>query len=155
VRNIAIYLVALSSIVLATACEPALLTPLDEEPGNNTNIVTNNATTGNNTTANNTTTTNNNAVTNPFEGDMAAAVEGETLYTDTGCGSCHGAMGEGTAAFPSLEMTPGMSDQEVYDSIYDGLIGTAMSPFGEGNGGPFTEDDTWKVVTFIRALHPQ
>ena len=83
---------------------------------------------------------------------MAAAVDGEALYSSTACSSCHGTMGEGTAAFPGFDTTPMLTDKEVYDSIYDGRVGTAMSPFGEGNGGPLTEDDTWKVVTFIRTL---
>ncbi len=130
---------------LMSACEPALLTPLDEE--GNDNVVTNNATTGNNSTS-----ANNATVTNPYAGDMAAAVDGQALYTSSACASCHGVMGEGTVSFPALDATSALSDGEVFDSIYDGRTGTAMSAFGDANGGPLSEDDTWKVVTFVRTL---
>lgn len=124
-------LVALGSL----ACEPALLTPIEGENAE-----------PNNTTANNGSTT------NPFAGDMAAAVDGEALYQASACETCHGAAGEGTAAFPALDATATLEDAEVFEVIFSGRTGTAMSAYGEDNGGPLSTDDTWRVVTFLRTL---
>lgn len=140
--------VTMTLLVVASGslgCEPALLTPIDED----NNAAPNSA---NNSGSNNAGSNNVGANQNPFAGQMDAAVDGEQLYGQTACQTCHGPMGEGVAPFPALDRTAMLSDAELYDVIYNGRTGTAMSAYGDATGGPLDAEETWKIVTFVRTL---
>lgn len=86
------------------------------------------------------------ALTNPYDGDAAAAAEGATLYADVGCGTCHGADGRGTPGYPDLKDASDKPDGELFEVIElgDGAM--------VGYGDELTEDEIWKVVTHVRTI---
>ena len=89
-------------------------------------------------------------VVNPFADDEDAISEGEVLY-QANCVFCHGEGGAG-------EVIPGAdafnidqsnwSDGQLFLSIVDGIEGTSMPSFGDA----LTEEQCWKVVTYLRSL---
>ena len=99
---------------------------------------------------------------NPLSTDADTVREGRALYTKN-CTSCHGmtGMGDGEAAnslTPSpallafMIQTPMAVDEYMLWSISEGgaAFGTAMPAFKE----KLTEDEIWKIVTFMRAGFP-
>ena len=83
----------------------------------------------------------------PYASDSAAVEAGRQLFVDT-CSPCHGPTGEGGRG-PSLvdgRQVRRASDPELFDVVKNGLRATDMPP------SPFTDEQTWKVVAFLRSL---
>ena len=99
---------------------------------------------------------------NPLPPNANTISEGRTLYQEN-CASCHGTtgMGDGEAA-NSLNPSPALLaymiqmpmavDEYMLWSISDGgeAFGTAMPAFK----GALTNDEIWKIVTYMRAGFP-
>lgn len=99
---------------------------------------------------------------NPLNPDSSVIGEGGVLYQEN-CASCHGmtGMGDGEAA-RSLNPSPALLaymiqmpmsvDEYMYWSISDGgaAFGTAMPAFKD----ILSEDEIWKIVTYMRAGFP-
>ena len=87
-------------------------------------------------------------VTNPFEGDATEATAGKVVYDANGCTNCHGADGKSTS-FKDLSVSATAASNEVlFDAIAVGVPGTAMVAYGS----QIDEDDTWRIVTWIRTI---
>ena len=99
---------------------------------------------------------------NPYASDANAVGEGKTLYS-ANCESCHGAtgMGDGEEAHtlnPSpallayMIQRPMAIDEYMLWTISEGgtAFGTAMPAFKDA----LTQDQIWKIVTFMRAGFP-
>ena len=95
---------------------------------------------------------------NPVQSSDAVIVEAMAHFADH-CALCHGNDGRGRTEiggglYPkppdmTLPETQNLSDGELYYIIENGVRLTGMPAFGEGG----TEDeDTWKLVRFIRHL---
>ncbi len=97
--------------------------------------------------------------TNPFSGDAAAAEAGKVVY-ETNCTSCHGATGKGDGpAGASLNPKPGAmsdavaaGDAYVYYRIMEGGMKAPYNSAMPAWKGIISEDDTWRVVTYINTL---
>ena len=99
---------------------------------------------------------------NPFSPDKQTITEGRKLYSDN-CASCHGksGLGDGDLA-SSLSPSPALLaymiqmpmsvDPYMLWAILDGgaAFGTAMPAFKEA----LSQDEIWKIVTFMRAGFP-
>lgn len=97
--------------------------------------------------------------TNPYKGDAAAAEAGKAVY-ETNCTSCHGATGKGDGpAGASLNPKPGNMAEataagEAY-VFYRILEGGMKAPYNSAMPawkGIISDDDSWKVVTYIATL---
>ena len=86
------------------------------------------------------------AMTNPFAGDAAAIEAGERVYRQA-CLACHGAGGEGERGPALNRPLQRDSDQEIFNSIRNGVPGTAMPGFSG-----FPVDQTWQLVSYVRSL---
>lgn len=96
-------------------------------------------------------------LTNPFAGNATALAAGQARYADA-CSGCHGANGEGNAAFPMPQPSAFTVDQSGWTDGYlfwrlkegaaGGPPGTIMSAYGE----TYTDDELWELVTYIRSL---
>jgi len=85
---------------------------------------------------------------NPLRDNKQAVPEGHAIYDHT-CAGCHGVNGTVGARGPALAGVRSYlrsTDQELYDTIRDGITGTGMPPSG------LAPADVWKVVTYIRSL---
>lgn len=85
---------------------------------------------------------------NPLVRDPAAAAAGRPLFVEK-CSPCHGPNGEGGHG-PGLigwREVRRASDRQLFDSIRNGVPGTDMSGF------PMPDDDTWRLVAFVRSLN--
>ena len=102
------------------------------------------------------------AARNPLSPDAKTIGEGRALYQDN-CASCHGATGLGDGEMAnSLNPSPALLaymiqmpmsvDEYMLWSISDGgeAFGTAMPAFKDA----LTEDEIWKIVTYMRAGFP-
>jgi cytochrome c oxidase cbb3-type subunit 3 len=86
---------------------------------------------------------------NPFDGDRAAIGEGRRLFTQFNCAGCHGDHAGGGMG-PSLrdeDWIYGNADAHIFSSITE----------GRAKGMPawqskLTEDQTWRLVAYIKAL---
>jgi len=87
---------------------------------------------------------------------MAMIAEGTDLYAQN-CVACHGASGEGIAAYPPLTTAAAMEAELIYNTIERGRYNTAMAAFGVDEGGILTamqidslvvalQADTWDTV---------
>jgi cytochrome c oxidase cbb3-type subunit III len=79
--------------------------------------------------------------------DPAAVTAGAKLYA-TSCSGCHGPDGSGARGpnlFHRLE-SHSLKDDELFNTIRNGVAGTDMPPT------KLSDDDTWKLTAFIRAL---
>jgi len=87
---------------------------------------------------------------NPLAGDAAAIKAGRELLESVCGGYCHAIEeGESTDA-PDLfdcEWWHGDTDADLFTVIRDGVPNTRMQSFG----GPFPDDDIWRVIAAIRA----
>lgn len=104
---------------------------------------------------------------NPHEGDKQAAEEGHKLYMAAGCNGCHGGTGGGGMAPPLSNAVWIYGDDG--DTLFrlitlgtDELKAAGYSRKGtESVVGPMppskdivkSEDDMWKIVTWIKSLH--
>jgi putative heme-binding domain-containing protein len=76
---------------------------------------------------------------NPYEGDAKMAKVGEFEFR-ANCAFCHG-------------LGAGGSDAEVFNTINNGVPGTAMPPNGATQQGVgMTAEEVWQVVTYIRSV---
>ncbi|MGQ0560909.1 MAG: c-type cytochrome [Gemmatimonadota bacterium] len=86
---------------------------------------------------------------NPFEGDERALAEGERLYQQYNCISCHGGEGAGGIG-PTLNDAAfkyGGSPAEIFQSIYEGRP-NGMPVWGER----IPDEQIWKLVAYVRSL---
>ena len=87
----------------------------------------------------------------PAIGNREAIAEGEKLYNET-CTSCHGKDGTGGELGPPVAAQNRRylrrTDQEIFDTIKNGITGTQMPPYT----GQFTDDQIWRVTAYIRGL---
>jgi putative heme-binding domain-containing protein len=88
---------------------------------------------------------------NPAIGNPQAIAEGEKLYNET-CTACHGKDGTGGELGPPVAAQNRRylrrSDQEIFDTIKNGIAGTQMPPYQ----GQFTDDQVWQVTAYIVGL---
>jgi cytochrome c oxidase cbb3-type subunit 3 len=92
---------------------------------------------------------------NPFAGDAEAARRGE-FHFRINCAFCHGLGARGGGRGPDLTRARkrhGNSDAEMFQTINQGVPGTAMPPNGTtGQGVGMTEEEIWQVITYIRSV---
>ncbi len=92
---------------------------------------------------------------NPYAGDAKMAKLGEFEFR-ANCAFCHGLGARGGGRGPDLTRTPkkhGDSDAELFNTINNGVPGTAMPPNGATQQGVgMTEEEVWQVVTYIRSV---
>jgi cytochrome c oxidase cbb3-type subunit 3 len=92
---------------------------------------------------------------NPYAGDAKVAKLGEFEFR-ANCAFCHGLGAHGGGRGPDLTRTPkkhGDSDAEMFNTINNGVAGTAMPPNGATQQGVgMTEEEIWQVVTYIRSV---
>ena len=92
---------------------------------------------------------------NPYAGDAKMAKLGEYEFR-ANCAFCHGLGARGGGRGPDLTRTPkkhGDSDTEIFNTINNGVPGTAMPPNGATQQGVgMTEEEIWQVVTYIRSV---
>lgn len=86
-----------------------------------------------------------------YLGNDAAIQRGKLIFAGTCAGYCHKLSSERSDA-PYLfdcEWTHGASDQDIYNTISQGVAGTRMIAFGENF--PEGAEDLWKVIAFLKA----
>ena len=92
---------------------------------------------------------------NPYAGDAKMAKLGEFEFR-ANCAFCHGLGARGGGRGPDLTRTPkkhGDGDAEIFNTINNGVPGTAMPPNGATQQGVgMTEEEVWQVVTYIRSV---
>jgi len=92
---------------------------------------------------------------NPYAGDAKMAKLGEFEFR-ANCAFCHGLGARGGGRGPDLTRTPkkhGDSDAEIFNTINNGVPGTAMPPNGATQQGVgMTEEEVWQVVTYVRSV---
>jgi putative heme-binding domain-containing protein len=92
---------------------------------------------------------------NPYAGDAKVAKLGEFEFR-ANCAFCHGLGAHGGGRGPDLTRIPkkhGDSDGEMFNTINNGVPGTAMPPNGATQQGVgMTEEEIWQVVTYIRSV---
>jgi cytochrome c oxidase cbb3-type subunit III len=92
---------------------------------------------------------------NPYAGDAKVAKIGESQFR-ANCAFCHGLGARGGGRGPDLTRTPkkhGDSDAAIFNTINNGVPGTAMPPNGATQQGVgMTEEEVWQVVTYIRSV---
>jgi putative heme-binding domain-containing protein len=92
---------------------------------------------------------------NPYAGDAKIAKLGEFEFR-ANCAFCHGLGARGGGRGPDLTRTPkkhGDSDSDLFNTINNGVPGTAMPPNGATQQGVgMTEEEIWQVVTYIRSV---
>lgn len=80
----------------------------------------------------------------------ALVAEGTDLYAHN-CAACHGASGEGLAAYPPLTAAASMEAETLYKVIDRGRYNTAMAAFGVDEGGILTGMQIESVVEMLQA----
>jgi len=92
---------------------------------------------------------------NPYAGEAKVAKLGEYEFR-ANCAFCHGLGAKGGGRGPDLTRTPkkhGDSDADIFNTINNGVPGTAMPPNGATQQGVgMTEEELWQVVTYIRSV---
>ena len=92
---------------------------------------------------------------NPYAGDAKIAKLGESQFR-ANCAFCHGLGAKGGGRGPDLTKTPkkhGDADADLYNTINNGVPGTAMPPNGATQQGVgMTEEELWQVITYIRSV---
>ncbi|MBK8032765.1 MAG: c-type cytochrome [Chloroflexi bacterium] len=82
--------------------------------------------------------------------NTALIAEGTDVYAEN-CAACHGANGEGIAAYPPLTTAVSMDAQMIYNTIERGRYNTGMAAFGVDEGGIFTGMQIQSLVTMLQA----
>ncbi len=94
-------------------------------------------------------------VRNPFAGSAKAAKAGEYEFR-INCALCHGLGARGGGRGPDLTTAKkrhATSDAEMFQTISNGIPGTAMPANGtNGQGVGMTDDEIWEIVTYIRGI---
>lgn len=82
----------------------------------------------------------------------AAVIEGTDLYVKN-CITCHGATGEGVAAYPVLNSdgVRSMETDTLYHTIERGRYNTAMTAYSVNEGGILTQAQVSSLVTMIQS----
>ena len=80
--------------------------------------------------------------------DPAALKRGKLLYTGTCGGYCHSSGSSDAPNLMDCTWLHGGSDQEVFNSISNGVIGTRM--IGFGGKLPDGDQDIWKLVAYLK-----
>jgi len=92
---------------------------------------------------------------NPYAGDAGMAKAGEFQFR-INCAFCHGLGAHGGGRGPDLTKAHkrhGSSDGEIFQTINDGVPGTAMPPNGTtGQGVGMTAEEIWQVITYLRSV---
>ena len=92
---------------------------------------------------------------NPYAADARMARIGESQFR-ANCAFCHGLGARGGGRGPDLTRTPkkhGDSDADLFNTINNGVPGTAMPPNGATQQGVgMTEEEIWQVITYIRSV---
>ena len=92
---------------------------------------------------------------NPYAGDAKMIKVGESQFR-ANCAFCHGLGARGGGRGPDLSRKPkkhGDSDQDLFNTINNGVPGTAMPPNGATQQGVgMTEQEIWQVITYIRSV---
>jgi len=92
---------------------------------------------------------------NPFAGDAKAAKAGESQFR-ANCAFCHGLGARGGGRGPDLtraQKRHGKTDAELFQTINDGIPGTAMPQNGTtGQGVGMTAEEIWQVITYIHSV---
>jgi mono/diheme cytochrome c family protein len=96
------------------------------------------------------------SVGNPFPPTAASREAGQRLYTQR-CTPCHGLTGRGNGPLaaglrpPPADLVvhvPLHADRDLFQSIHNGIAGTAMAPFG----GHMTEGEIWHTINYLKTL---
>jgi len=82
--------------------------------------------------------------------NAALIAEGVDLYAQN-CVACHGASGEGIAAYPPLTVAAALDTEVLYNTVERGRWNTAMAAFGVNEGGIFTGMQIESLVTLLQA----
>jgi cytochrome c(L) len=88
---------------------------------------------------------------NPYTGDPDAIVQGQRLWANTGCYTCHGETAEG-ALGPDLtddDWVYRPTDATLFRAIAMGRSGTNMVAWG----GELDPDEIWKIIAYVRSLY--
>ena len=98
---------------------------------------------------------------NPLQGDSAALQQGRELFLAR-CATCHGIDGGGLTAIgvnvsprvPDLRQSPtqNLTDGQIHSIIEYGVRFTGMP--GQKNAHQESNEDSWKLVLFVRSLQP-
>jgi copper transport protein len=93
---------------------------------------------------------------NPFPPTAASVEAGQRLYTQR-CTPCHGPSGRGNGPLaaglrpPPADLVlhvPLHADHDLFQTIRDGVAGTAMASFG----GQMTEEEIWHTINYLKTL---
>ena len=101
------------------------------------------------------------AKTNPYAGDAESVEKAAKKIYKRKCKKCHGKSGDGhgpgaedmdpmPTAFNAAGYMAGKKDGQLFWIIEKGSKKTEMSAFGPGSETDLSEDDIWKLVTYIR-----
>jgi cytochrome c oxidase cbb3-type subunit III len=94
-------------------------------------------------------------VRNPLAGSAKAAKAGEYEFR-INCALCHGLGARGGGRGPDLTIARkphAGTDAEMFQTISNGIPGTAMPANGtNGQGVGMTDDEIWEIVTYIRSI---
>ena len=86
----------------------------------------------------------------PVQAHADAKKDGAALFASSGCGHCHGDMGEGTSKGPSLQnLRKKLNADAATKQIKEG--GKTMPPFGDA----LSDQQIEELVKFLRSRHPK
>jgi len=92
---------------------------------------------------------------NPYAGHPKMAKLGEFQFR-INCAFCHGLGARGGGRGPDLTRASkrhGNSDADLFNTINNGVSGTAMPPNGTtGQGVGMTNEEIWQVITYLRSV---
>lgn len=92
---------------------------------------------------------------NPYARDAQVAKLGEYQFR-VNCAFCHGLGARGGGRGPDLTLAQkhhGISDDEIFRNIHDGIAGTAMPAATNGGiGVGMSDEEIWQVITYIRSV---
>lgn len=90
-----------------------------------------------------------------YMADEQALLRGQAIYAGSCANFCHGLTPElaavefdDTANLFDCQWQYGATDEEIFDSVINGIPGTRMVGFG--SNFPEGDDDLWKVIAFLR-----
>ena len=92
----------------------------------------------------------NESIADSYLDDQAAIQRGRLIFAGTCAGYCHKLSSERSDA-PYLfdcEWVHGGSDQEIYNTLSQGIPGSRMIAFGENF--PEGSDDLWKIIAYLK-----
>ncbi len=81
---------------------------------------------------------------------IAMVTEGTDLYAQN-CVACHGASGEGIAAYPALMTAADLDAQLLFNTVERGRYNTGMAAFGVEEGGILTGMQIESIVVMLQA----